>query len=71
MRNEWCNHHNRDVTLEDCVRCRLFGTVAERSDCDAGKRKITSKAASSILKRVGLLSVLWAAMCRWDQAVVE
>ena len=24
MRREWCNHHNRNVTLEDCVRCRLI-----------------------------------------------
>ena len=21
---EWCNHHNRDVTLDECVRCRLL-----------------------------------------------
>lgn len=26
MRKEWCNHHNRDVTLEECVRCRLLCT---------------------------------------------
>lgn len=26
MRKEWCDHHNRDVTLEECVRCRLLCT---------------------------------------------
>lgn len=24
VRTEWCDHHNRDVTLEDCVRCRFL-----------------------------------------------
>ena len=24
MRTEWCNHHNRNVTLEECVRCRFL-----------------------------------------------
>lgn len=24
MRTEWCSGYGRDVTLEDCVRCRLM-----------------------------------------------
>lgn len=24
MRKEWCDHHNRNVTLDECVRCRLM-----------------------------------------------
>lgn len=24
MRTERCDHHNRDVTLDECVRCRLI-----------------------------------------------
>ena len=51
--------------------CRLFGTVAERISCDAGKHKITGKGASSIWRRVGVLSALWAAMRRRDQEVVD
>lgn len=21
---QWCNHHDHDVTISDCVRCRLL-----------------------------------------------
>lgn len=24
MRKEWCDHYNRDVTLEECVRCSFL-----------------------------------------------
>lgn len=49
--------------------CRLYGTVAVRIDCDAGKHKITDKAAFSILRRVDVLSALWTVMHRRDPEV--
>lgn len=50
--------------------CRLFGTVTGRMGCEVGKRgvkePITTTTAFGILRRVGVLAMLWAAICKWE-----
>lgn len=64
----YLQNHKCMVYLVRPTICRLFGTVTGHMDCEVSKREvkepITIITAFGILRRVDVLAVLWATICK-------